>query len=83
MDKKNTPLDYSDNRIWVYIELGGKKFWTSDYIFEKIGFVTKKDIVEVEYGFNLFICNQQIPEVVKTLTELNQGIYQIVRINKE
>lgn len=79
-NKKNTPLDYSDNRIWVYFELGGKKLLTSDYMLKKIDFITKGQIVEVEQGFNLFICNQHIPEVVKILEKENRAIYQIVRI---
>ena len=79
---KNTPLDYSDNRIWGYFELGGKKFLDSQYFLEKIDFINEEEIIEEEYGFNLLICNQHIPEVVRILSEDNQGVYQVVRRNK-
>lgn len=79
---KNTPFDYSDDRIWVYFELGGIKFIKPDYMLEKIDFITKEQIVEVKDGFDLFICNQHIPEVVKILAENNHGIYQITRIEQ-
>ncbi|MCA9486208.1 hypothetical protein H6501_01075 [Candidatus Woesearchaeota archaeon] len=77
---ENTPLDYSDKRRWVYFELGGKKFLTAKYVLEKIDFISQEDIVEVEYGFKFFICNQHIPEVVKILEKENHAIYQIIRM---
>ena len=76
----NTPYDYSDNRIWVYFELGGKKLFNEEYMLDKIDFINKEQIIDVTNGFNLFICNQHIPEVVKILRNDNLAIYQIVRV---
>ncbi|WP_282014221.1 hypothetical protein [Marinifilum flexuosum] len=78
---QNTPLDYSDNRIWVYFELGGSKDIASDYILSQLDFISQEQITKVKYGFNLFICNQQIPEVVRILEKENQAIYQVIRID--
>lgn len=78
---KNTPLDYSDDRIWVYFELGGKKFLNSEYMLDKIDFINKEQINDVKDGFNLLICNQHIPEIVRILEKENQAIFQIIRIN--
>ena len=78
---KNTPLDYTDNRIWIYLELGGKKDLTPEYMLEIIDFLLdESQIIEVKYGFNLFICNQQIPEIVRILGQENRAIYQIARV---
>ncbi|MGZ2369463.1 hypothetical protein ACXR6G_06725 [Ancylomarina sp. YFZ004] len=79
---KNTPLDYSDDRIWVYFELGGKKLLDPQYMLNKIDFINEDEITEDKDGFNLFICSQHIPEVVRILEKENQGIYQIVRIKE-
>lgn len=78
---QNTPLDYTGNRIWVYVELGGKKDLTPKYMLEIIDFLLdESQIIEVDYGFNLLIFNQQIPEIVRVLMQENIAIYQIVRV---
>ena len=79
---QNTPLDYSNNKIWVYFELWWKKFLSVKYMLDIINFLSsEEDIIDVEKWFNLFICNQEIPEVIRILEQENQWIYQVVRIS--
>ena len=81
---QNTPLDYTENNIWVYFELGGKQGLKPKYILKIIDFILdEKQIIEVKYGFNIFIDNQQIPEIVRILEQENIAIYQIVRIKSK
>ena len=77
--KQNTPLDYSDKKIKVYFEIGGSDFIETGYLTNKIDFLNPKDIVRKQYGFELFIVIQQIPEVIEILTKDNYGIYQVIR----
>ena len=71
---KYTPLNYTDEKIWIYFELGSKDCIDTDYMLKKIDFIHKEDLREKEFGFDLLIAYQQIPEVVRILSKENQSI---------
>ena len=77
-----TPLDYTDTKVKVYFEIGGSDFMKIEYLMQNIGFLCESDITRTEYGFELLIAIQQIPEVAKVLVDNNHAIYQIIRENK-
>lgn len=79
---KNTYLDYSDEKKWVYFEVpdkerGFKVLMTIKPIIER------ECIKEVKYGLELFICNQLIPEVVRSFSNENMAIYRVIRLENK
>ena len=83
---KNTPYDYSDERVRVYFEIGGideKKDGTGKKIKDIIEGLDYIDKLEyAQYGFYVSIAIQQIPSVVYDLTTENIAIYSVERKNK-
>lgn len=73
-DVKGTPFDYGDDKIDVYFEVADKK--STKLILEKLDFID--NIKELDYGFELNISIQQIPEVVRYLSDENVAIYAVI-----
>ena len=69
------PLDYSDKRFWVHFEVADKKDAFKSIM--NLDFLAA-NIIFTEYGFNLFICNQHIPEVIRQLLKDNHAVYQVI-----
>jgi hypothetical protein len=74
---KGTPLDYSEDKIVVYLEVVNKIGMRA--AMEHIHFA---DIIEeLESGFSMEMAIQQIPELIKCLVQENIAIYAVVREN--
>lgn len=74
---KGTPLDYSDNKVSVYFEIGGIKLQEIRQVIENIDLI---DAIQYsEYGFKVMIPIQIIPEIVLQLTKEEIAIYAINR----
>lgn len=74
---KGTPLDYSDNKVLVYFEIGGIKLPKIRQVIESMDLID--NIQYSQYGFEVMIPIQLIPEIVLQLTKENIGIYAINR----
>ena len=68
-----TPLDYSDSTLEVYFEIADKQ--KSVEVLNELDFIN--EISEVELGYTVRICIQQIPEVVRSFIKSNIAIYAI------
>ncbi|WP_320174763.1 hypothetical protein [Maridesulfovibrio sp.] len=68
-----TPFDYSDSKRLVYFEFADKT--GARETLEGLCFID--GIEELKYGFNLMIAMQQIPEVIRCLTNENIAIYTV------
>lgn len=71
---KGTPFDYSDDKITVYFEIADKQ--SVRRIMEDISFID--NIEDLEYGFEVKIAIQQIPEVIRSLSQKNIAIYAVI-----
>ena len=71
---KGTPFDYSDEKYTVYFEVANKE--STKLALENLNFIDK--IKELNYGFELVIAIQQIPEVVRYLANKNIAIYAVI-----
>jgi hypothetical protein len=71
--EKCTPMDYSQNTLEVYYEVADKKLAYDVLI--KLKYV--KEIIEVDRGYRVRICYQQIPEIIRVFMEFNIAIYAI------
>ncbi|SHH75793.1 hypothetical protein [Clostridium grantii] len=71
---KNTPFDYSEDKISVYFEVARPPIVAE--ILMEIGFV--RDILIREYGVTLSLAIQQIPEVIVEISSHNEAIYGVV-----
>lgn len=69
-----TPFDYSDNQIPVYFEVADKK--NAIIFLGQISYIN--NIIELEYGFEVSIAVQQIPEIVFHLTHQNIAVYAVI-----
>lgn len=72
-----TPLDYSEGLYLVYLELA-RTNKTLHKLISKHATITK----ELEFGYLCEVHMQVIPEIVRSLSAKNHGIYQIVRLVK-
>lgn len=75
IDVKGTPFDYGDDKIDVYFEVADKN--STKKILENLDFIN--NIKEMDYGFQLNITIQQIPEVIRYLSEENVAIYSVIQ----
>lgn len=74
---KGTPLDYSDTKVSVYFEIGGIKLREIRQVIENIDLI---DTIQYsEYGLEVMIPIQIIPEIVLQLTKEEIAIYAINR----
>ncbi|MEZ8782313.1 hypothetical protein AB6D77_06645 [Vibrio splendidus] len=84
--KAGTPRDYSEDMYNVYFEVGE---WEGTALSILESFVgqspstsTSTSISHLEFGYELAMPIQCVPDLVRLLTEKNIAIYQIVRGNK-
>ncbi|MEC3884971.1 hypothetical protein VKA52_14640 [Halobacillus sp. HZG1] len=70
---ETTPFDYSDKKFSVYFEVADKK--STLEVFKKIAFIDK--IEHLQYGFKVNIARQQIPEIVRYLSQESIAIYAV------
>lgn len=68
------PADYSDAKISVSFTVADQK--KAKEIVERLGFAGEVD--EMKNGFVVSISVQQIPEIVRALSEKNIAVYGIV-----
>lgn len=73
-DVKGTPFDYSDERIPVYFEVADKQSTRS--VLKNTPYIN--DIKIVAHGFEVNIAIQQIPEIVRDLSQKNIAIYAVI-----
>lgn len=71
---KGTPLDYTDDKVKVYFEVQDKQ--GAKEVIEDISFIDS--IKDLEYGFEVKIAIQQIPEVIGYLLQKNIAIYAVI-----
>ncbi len=77
---KISPLDYTDKRLWVHFEVADVKATVN--CISELDFIDD-NIIYTEYGFNLLICNQQIPEVLRQLLKYDHAVYQVIKLDSE
>ncbi|WP_019229327.1 hypothetical protein [Sedimentibacter sp. B4] len=71
---KGTPFDYSDDKVTIYFEIADKQ--SAKEIMNDISFID--NIEDLEYGFEVKIAIQQIPEVIRYLSQNNIAIYAVI-----
>ena len=69
-----TPFDYSNNKLPVYFELADKQ--NARKSIERIPFI--ENIKDLEHGFEIELTIQQIPEVIRSLSQKNIAIYSVI-----
>lgn len=74
---KGTPFDYSEDTVPVYFEIADKQ--STKEIMEDMCFID--NIKDLQYGFEVKIARQQIPEVIRSLSENNIAIYAVIPKN--
>ncbi|HFD4244742.1 hypothetical protein ACEV75_10820 [Vibrio parahaemolyticus] len=80
--KSGTPKDYSEDMYKFYFEVGE---WEGDalaVIESFLGHSRSKNIIHVEFGYELAMPIQCVPDLVTLLNEKNIAIYQVVRGEK-
>lgn len=82
MIKIGTPKDYSEDMYKVYFELGEWEGIALDILTSFVGDSHSKNILHLEFGYELAMPIQCIPEVVRLLNQKNIAFYQIVRGEK-
>lgn len=77
-----TPRDYSEDMYKFYFEV---REWEGDAlatIESFVGHSHSKNIIHLEYGYELVMPIQCVPDLVTLLNEKNIAIYQVVRGEK-
>ena len=72
--KACTPMDYSENTLEVYYEVANKKM--AHDILSKLDYV--REMIEVDSGYKVRICYQQIPEINRVLSSFDIAVYSII-----
>lgn len=80
--KSGTLRDYSEDMYKVYFEIGEWEKVGLNVLTSFVGDTHSKHILHLEFGYELAIPIQCIPEVVRLLSQKNIAIYQIVRGEK-
>lgn len=80
--KNGTLRDYSEDMYKVYFEIGEWEKVGLNVLTSFVGDTHSKHILHLEFGYELAIPIQCIPEVVRLLSQKNIAIYQIVRGEK-
>lgn len=73
----STPMEYSDDKYLVYVEL-----YKTTKTLKKIISKHCEIISEMEFGYICKVTMQGIPEIVRSLALKNHAVYQIVRLSK-
>lgn len=82
MMSNGTPKDYSEDLYKFYFEVGEYQGVALGIFESFVGQVQSGYISPVEFGYELAIPIQSVPDLVRSLCEENIAIYQIVRIEK-
>lgn len=77
-----TPKDYSEDMYKIFFELGEWEGIALDILTSFVGNSHSKHILQLEFGYELAMPIQCVPEVIKLLSQKNIAIYQIVRGDK-
>lgn len=80
--KSGTLRDYSEDMYKVYFEIGESENIGLNVLTSFVGGYHSKYIFPLEYGYELAMPIQGIPEVVRLLNQKNIAIYQIIRGEK-
>ncbi|MEO9273790.1 hypothetical protein ABFY09_02940 [Marinomonas sp. 5E14-1] len=80
--KSGTPSDYSEDMYKVYFEVGEWEGTALGIIESFVSNSHSKNIIHLEFGYELAMPIQCVPDVVRLLNEKNIAIYQIVRGEK-
>lgn len=80
--KSGTLRDYSEDMYKVYFEIGEWEKVGLNVLTSFVGDTHSKHILHLEFGYELAIPIQCIPEVVRLLSQKKIAIYQIVRGEK-
>ena len=80
--KSGTPRDYSEDMYSVYFEVVEWEGIALDIITSFVGDLHSKHILHLEFGYELAMPIQCIPDVVRLLSQKDIAIYQIVRGDK-
>ncbi|AQP98926.1 hypothetical protein H5154_17690 [Pseudoalteromonas sp. SR44-5] len=78
----DTPKDYSEDMYKFYFEVGEWKGEALTIISSFLGHYHSKNITKLEFGYELIMPIQCVPDLVSLLIEKNIAIYQIVRGEK-
>lgn len=82
MKQNGTPRDYSEDMYQVYFEVGEWEGMALTVLTEFVGDTQAKHIKHLEFGYELAMPIQCVPDVVRLLDQKNIAIYQIVRGEK-
>lgn len=77
-----TPKDYSEDMYKFYFEIGEWKDEALKIISSFLGQKHSKNITKLEFGYELIMPIQCVPDLVSLLSDKNIAIYQIVRGGK-
>jgi hypothetical protein len=80
--KRGTLRDYSEDMYKVYFEIGELEQVGLNILTSFVGDSHSKHIFHLEFGYELAIPIQCIPEIVRLLSQKNIAIFQIVRGEK-
>ncbi|MDH6016631.1 hypothetical protein [Vibrio splendidus] len=80
--KAGTSRDYSEDMYNVYFEVGEWEGTALSILESFVGQSPSTSISYLEFGYELAMPIQCVPDLVRLLTEKNIAIYQIVRGNK-
>ncbi|EGQ8485945.1 hypothetical protein ACTNIH_002002 [Vibrio parahaemolyticus] len=80
--KSGTPSDYSEDMYKVYFEVGEWEGTALGIIESFVGHSHSKNITHLEFGYELAMPIQCVPDLVRLLNEKNIAIYQVVRGEK-
>ncbi|MEZ8494264.1 hypothetical protein AB6C81_18670 [Vibrio splendidus] len=80
--KAGTPRDYSEDMYNVYFEVGEWEGTALSILESFVGQSPSTSISHLEFGYELAMPIQCVPDLVRLLIEKNIAIYEIVRGNK-
>ena len=77
-----TPLDYTDDLYRVYFELMDVDGKAGEIITGFLGAEQIDSIMKLDYGYEVELPIQSVPDIVRELSRHNIAIYQVVRYAK-
>ncbi|CAK3655742.1 MULTISPECIES: hypothetical protein [Vibrio] len=77
--KSGSPKDYSESMYKFYFEVGEWEGHALAVIESFLGHSHSKNIIHLEFGYELTMPIQCAPDLVTLLNEKNIAIYQVVR----
>jgi len=81
--QSGTLRDYSDDMYNIYFEIGEHQGVGLAILTRFVGELHSNLILPLEFGYEVTMPIQCVPEVVKLLNEENIAIYQIIRGKKQ